>query len=131
MPVGPGLLPGQGDQVRIAARGGAEAIAPNAHVRANGAHCSPRGEIAMLPGFQEAMPYWDPPAEGIRPYKMHGYDVPEVALHRGDNVIEMGNQDPHEIALIGAEIATRDESGSPQPDPIGAGRGCDSETARG
>jgi hypothetical protein len=72
----------------------------------------------MPAGFQKPMPYWDAPAEGIRPYRMHGLDVPEGALHRGDNVIEVRNQDQQEVTLIWLEVAISDTSGRFGPDPI-------------
>lgn len=114
VPVGPG----QRAQVRVAARVGAEAVAPNVQMRVNGAPCSPQGEVAMPAGFQKPMPYWDAPAEGIRPYKMHGYDVPEGALHRGDNAIEVRNRDQRDITLIWVEVAISDTSGSLAAQPI-------------
>jgi hypothetical protein len=118
VPIGPDLLPGQRAQVRVAARVGFEPIAPDVQVRVNDVLCVARGEVSMPPGFQEPRPYWDAPTEGIHTYKMHGYDVPEGALHRGDNVIEVRNQDQQAIELVWVEVAISDQRGSLDRDPI-------------
>ena len=69
-------------------------------------------EISMPAGFQQGAPYWDAPEEGIRPYLMQGYAVPQAAIHRGDNVIEVRNREERPITVIWVEVAVSDTSGS-------------------
>ena len=119
--VGPAPQSGQRAQVRLAARIDDQPVAPNAAVRVNGAPCPHRGEVALPRGFQKPMPLWDVPEDRIHPYRMQAYDVPENVLHRGDNVIEIRNQDEEEITIIWVEIAISDTDGHISQNPIESG----------